>query len=114
MSENYLEMHQRQTRWALELKRQRIQQFSRTPKLDINRERQKAEAQDAPFTIPNRNTRRRNIKAAGGRSLDKTTLPRELVRALESGDVDRVEACINKALDDGWTEDELEKKIEDL
>jgi len=34
-------------------------------------------------------------------------LPRYLLRALESGDLGRVEACIDKAMGEGWTADEI-------
>jgi hypothetical protein len=34
-------------------------------------------------------------------------LPRYLLRALESGDLGRVEACIDKAMGEGWTAEEI-------
>lgn len=34
-------------------------------------------------------------------------LPRYLLRALESADLDRIEACIDKAMGEGWTEEEI-------
>lgn len=38
-------------------------------------------------------------------------LPRYLRRAFESGDEDRVEACIKKALQEEWSEEELVKAM---
>ena len=34
-------------------------------------------------------------------------LPRYLNRALESADLGRIEACIDKAMGEGWTEEEI-------
>jgi hypothetical protein len=34
-------------------------------------------------------------------------LPRYLLRALESADLGRIEACIDKAMGEGWTEEEM-------
>lgn len=39
-------------------------------------------------------------------------LPRYLLRALESGDEGRVEACIDKAMGEGWTEAELRVSVD--
>ncbi len=39
-------------------------------------------------------------------------MPRYLLRALESGEEYRVEACINKAITEGWTPDDLSTAIE--
>ncbi len=39
-------------------------------------------------------------------------MPRYLLRALESGEEYRVEACINKAIKEGWTPDDLSTAIE--
>ncbi len=41
-------------------------------------------------------------------------LPRYLLRALESGDQGRVEACIDKALGEGWTQEGLSKAIDQI
>ncbi len=38
-------------------------------------------------------------------------IPRYLRRALYSGDLGRIEACIDKALDDGWEREELEDAV---
>lgn len=41
-------------------------------------------------------------------------LPRYLLRALESGDLGRVEACIDKAMGDGWTAEEIETTLDKM
>ncbi len=41
-------------------------------------------------------------------------LPRYLLRALESGDVGRVEACIDKAMGEGWTADEINTTLDKM
>ncbi len=43
---------------------------------------------------------------------NETPLPRYLLRALESGEEYRVEACINKAIKEGWTADDLSTAID--
>jgi hypothetical protein len=42
------------------------------------------------------------------------TMPRYLRRALYSGDIGRIEACIDKALAEGFTSEELEKQVDQL
>ena len=39
-------------------------------------------------------------------------LPRYLLRALESGDAGRVEACIDKAMGEGWNEKDLSRAVD--
>ena len=41
-------------------------------------------------------------------------LPRYLLRALESGDLGRVEACIDKAMGEGWTAEEMEITLDKM
>jgi hypothetical protein len=41
-------------------------------------------------------------------------LPRYLLRALESGDLGRVEACIDKAMGEGWTADEISLTLDKM
>ncbi len=41
-------------------------------------------------------------------------LPRYLTRALESGDLGRVEACIDKAMGEGWTPDDIHAALDEL
>ncbi len=41
-------------------------------------------------------------------------LPRYLLRALESGDLGRVEACIDKAMGEGWTADEIHTTLDKM
>ena len=41
-------------------------------------------------------------------------LPRYLLRALESGDLGRVEACIDKAMGEGWTSDEIHTTLDKM
>lgn len=46
---------------------------------------------------------------------DIRVIPRYLARALESGSLNRVNLCVQKAMqDDGWTEEELDKAIDNL
>jgi hypothetical protein len=78
--------------------------------------------------FPNRKERRTNLAKAGGKTRAPVTsdkspeppptydekveeLPRYLRRAFESRDVDRVEACIKKALQGEWTEAALVKAM---
>jgi hypothetical protein len=41
-------------------------------------------------------------------------LPRYLLRALESGDLGRVEACIDKAMGEGWTSEEIDITLDKM
>jgi hypothetical protein len=41
-------------------------------------------------------------------------LPRYLLRAFESGDLGRVEACIDKAMGEGWTADEIDITLDKM
>lgn len=63
--------------------------------------------------LPNRHQQRAARKKYKG-AAEVETLPRYLIRALESGDAGRVEACIDKALSEGWTEERLDKAIDVL
>ncbi len=60
----------------------------------------------------------RKLKAAIRARADDLTaakpLPRYLLRALESGDLGRVEACIDKAMGEGWTSDEIHTTLDKM
>ncbi len=45
---------------------------------------------------------------------DHRPLPRYLLRALESGQLGRVEACLDKAMGEGWTEEQLENSLDTM
>ena len=69
--------------------------------------KQKQDAFDLDTQRTKRLVRRRLEKLKPGRDL-----PRYLLRALESGDAGRVEACIDKAMGEGWNEEALSKAVD--